>query len=165
MLLMRTMVTVAAAGGVLIAAQAASAATLMRVEAESTSYASADRTRAWNVNRRQQRVRVNLVAQETVRPYTYDDNYNRVDGQDITRPTKGSGSVRLECLRTRNAPWYTSTDTNRTILANKITTIRIPLRNAARCRIRVDVTAPGSILIGNAETIAVTVSAVVTTVR
>lgn len=146
-------------------ASTGSGATLMRIGAESTSYASADKTRVWNVSRRQQRVRVNLVAQETIRPFTYNESYDRVYGPNVTRPTRGSGSVRLECLRTKRSPWYSSTDTYCTIIANKTTTIRIPLRNAARCRIAVSISAQDMSSIANEEIVGVAATAVVTTVR
>jgi hypothetical protein len=129
----------AAGAALLVCAASAAASPVMTVRAEGEYAAEGEATRVVPIPRRHSRVRVTYDATITVRPYTYDDSYNRVYGPDTTRPIPtADGSVTFDCRKTARAPWYTATTTSRTFLAG-ITTMRLPMRGPAQCRVRLSV--------------------------
>ncbi len=119
---------------------AASAATLLRPGATGADSASVDTPWVtWKPSAKVQRVRVEVTASQIIAPYTYDDSYNKVYGPQQVVPVTDDGTIRVECIklgpRWKTWGWLSSSELSRSILTNTITTFRIPLRNAARCRV------------------------------
>ncbi len=169
---MRLSGLVAIAAGVAVlalTATSASAATLLRPGATGADSASVDtRWATWKPSAKVQRVRVEVAASQIIAPYTYDDSYtNKVYGPQQVVPIAGTGTIRVECVkmdkRWRYWGWLASSDLSRSILTNTITTFRIPLRNAARCRVRLSLSV--SEYTTRADAISTTISGTVMSVK
>jgi len=98
------------------------------------------------------RVRVTTVSKAVYEGYrdvfiNYDPTNSdavRVEKAPIPSTTvdvRGTGTVRMECLRSKKSPWYSSRDSSRTVLSNTTRVYRLPLGNPARCRISVGLSA------------------------
>ncbi len=116
--------------------------TVLSVGAEGADDASVGGTRVWNVRGGYNRVRVTAVSTATFEGYrTWWNSYTgesvRVPIGPTTLDMDRSGRVGLECLRSARDPWYSSRDSSRTVRSNRTTRYRLPLRNAARCRVSV----------------------------
>jgi hypothetical protein len=129
---------------------------VLSVGAEGATSANVDGARVWNVRRGYHRVRVTTVSKATFEGYrsvyvNYDPTNSDAVREDrvaippTTVGTRESGSVRLECVRRKSDEWYTSRDSSRSVLSNTTRTFRLPMRNPARCRVSVSLSAYNSL--------------------
>jgi hypothetical protein len=112
--------------------------------ADSPSYASADLTTTARIRPRERRLKIRLTATETYVTYSYDDDYNRIEGPQQTRDLSNanarmSGRLRVECVR-KGQPWYMARSRT-TTFAGGTRTIQLPMVRPHRCRFASDVTA------------------------
>ena len=118
---------------------------VLSVDAEGADSASVDGARVWNVRRGYNRVTVTTVSKATFVGYREGKGDERVAIPPTTADTRESGSVRLECVRRKSDEWYTSRDSSRSVLSNTTRTFRLPMRNPARCRVSVSLSAYNSL--------------------
>ena len=161
---MRHLVVPVVAFAALALAASGSASPAMTVRAEGVSYAYGSDYKVRRIPRGHNRLRLTYDATQTVRPYTRDPDYNLVYGSEITRPaTAAEGRLALECRKSARVPWYSTTTTSRTFLAGT-TTIRLSVRPAFQCRVRLSVDY-NEVSATNEEDVAVRLAASVTTLR
>ncbi len=146
-------VGLAAASAVAITASAqGSAAWVINVGAEGAESASVNSTKVWNVRQGHNRFRVTAISKATYEGFrstfvNYDPtNSDAVREERVAIPpttvdVRDTGNVRLECLRTKKDPWYSSRDSSRTVLSNTTRVHRLPMRSPKRCRITVSLDA------------------------
>ena len=114
---------------------------LIRAWDAGTDSAQIDGKRTWKPNKRHKRIKVLVEGTAVVNPYYYTaDTYDKVQMPTQTVQFRDQGWVSVECKR-RGQKWYEARTRTRTVITNTIRTVKLPIRNAHRCRVEVSLSA------------------------